>query len=61
MFPSRDWLLRSHAQDLADQIQDYWAARGKKVRMRLEEYGTNGKSGSVWAVRSDMIAGSPRP
>jgi hypothetical protein len=61
-YPSRDWLKKTAAQDLALQIEAYWAAQGKTVTTRIEGYGpvtADGKH-SVFAVRSDMIAGSPR-
>lgn len=60
-YPTRDWLKKHAAEDLARMIEGYWAARGKKVRMRVEEYGSNGKDGFCYSVRSDMLAGSPRP
>jgi hypothetical protein len=60
-YPTRDWLKKSAAHDLAQQIQAYWAMQGKKVRIRVEEYSTNQKGDGCWSIRSDMIAGSPRP
>jgi hypothetical protein len=58
-YPSRDWLKLGAAQDLAAQIENYWAARGKKVKARVDEFGC-GLKGPVFAVRSDMINGAPR-
>jgi hypothetical protein len=61
-YPSRDWLKKTAAQDLAAQIEAYWAAQGKAVKTRIEGYGPINASGthSVFAIRSDMISGSPR-
>jgi hypothetical protein len=61
-YPSRDWLKKTAAQDLALQIEAYWSAQGKKVKTRIEGYGPINDKGqhSVFAVRSDMYNGSPR-
>jgi hypothetical protein len=58
-------LKRENAELLAQRIKDYWAARGKKVRTRVEEFSNYDKEGKrarhLYFVRSDMLAGSPRP
>lgn len=59
-FPTRDWLTKSAAIDLAALIEGYWAARGKKVSTRVEECGAD-RGKPIYSVRSDMLAGSPRP
>ena len=61
-YPSRDWLKKTAAQDLAQQITEYWAAQGKTVKTRIEGYGPINANGShsVFAIRSDMYNGSPR-
>jgi len=60
-YPTRDWLTRTAAQDLARQIEVYWASQGKKVRTRIEEFAGGGNKGPIYSVRSDMLAGSPKP
>lgn len=61
-YPTRDWLKYSHAKDMAQQITDHWAMQGKTVKTRIEGYGliNAGGSHSVFAIRSDMMNGSPR-
>ena len=61
-YPSRDWLKYSAALDLAEQIKAFWAAQGKTVLTRIEGYGSQSAPGqySTFAVRSDMLNGSPR-
>jgi hypothetical protein len=59
-FPTREWLTKAGALDLAQIIEGYWAAKGKRVRTRVEECGKEGGK-SIYSIRSDMIAGSPRP
>lgn len=45
------------ATALAQRIASYWLSRGEIVQVRVEP--TN--KGDVWAVRSNMINGMPRP
>jgi hypothetical protein len=61
-YPSRDWLKAGAAQDLAQQITDYWAAQGKTVTTKIEGYGPINERGthSVFVVRSNMINGMPQ-
>ena len=59
-FPTRDWLTKGAAIDLAALIEGYWAARGHKVRTRVEECGAD-RGKPIYSVRSDMLNGSPRP
>jgi len=57
-----DHLTYTGATALAKRIRDYWAAQGKAVNTRVEGYGPISQQGThyVFAVRSDMINGSPR-
>jgi len=64
-FPTRDWLTKAAAQDLANQIQSYWAAQGKKVSMSVIMSGKKQNTPSneekpIYVVRSNMVNGSPR-
>lgn len=58
--PTRDWLRKDGAFDLARQIEDYWAKQGKRIRTRVEPFGRDNHGGN-YSIRSDMLAGSPRP
>jgi hypothetical protein len=55
--PTRNWLTRNNAQDLADKIKAYWAERGKTVHMRVEPIGY---VDALFDIRSDMLNGKPR-
>ena len=56
--------LKNHASHdgaaaLATRIRAYWARRGQRVEIEIHpSYGTKA-SGSIWALRSDMVNGRP--
>lgn len=62
-FPTRDWLTRDGAYELAAAIKAYWAARGYVVTTMVEPVGQDQvaphKRGS-WRVLSDMVNGLPQ-
>lgn len=59
MLPTRDWLAKTPAIQLAQQIEDYWAKQGKKVRTTVEEHKTQyGKF--FYSITSDMVNGLPK-
>lgn len=51
-------LTRPGAEQLASRIREFWKAKGQDVAVRVERSG-DGPHGP-WAVRSDLINGSPR-
>lgn len=51
-------LTRPGAEQLAERIRNFWKAKGQDVAVRVERSG-NGPHGP-WAIRSDLINGSPR-
>ncbi len=59
-YPTRDWLTKAGAVDLAQIIEAYWANKGKRIRTRVEEAGQD-RGKAIYSVRSDMLSGSPRP
>jgi hypothetical protein len=60
-----DYLTREGANQIAHVIQEYWAKRGKKVSLTIEEFRTDRKdrngstSGPLYGIRSNMINGTP--
>lgn len=52
--PTKDWLLKANAEELADSIQQYWKKRGKKVRVWLEALPRRRSEATDWAIRSDF-------
>ena len=61
MLPSRDWSTLAEATILAETIRQYWQARGKSVNMRVMIDGADHSKKPLYVIRSDMLAGSPRP
>lgn len=51
---ARDYNSREGAQTLADTINRYWAARGKRVRAEAVPDGNGG-----YTVRSNLSGGRP--
>ena len=52
--PSKDWLLRENAEELAQQIRNYWGKRGRNVKVWLEALPRRPKEAMEWAVRSNL-------
>ena len=53
-----DYLAEEGAQLLARRIERFWAAKGKKVSCWVE-HSTGPESGRHFAVRSDLLNGTP--
>jgi hypothetical protein len=53
-------LDKKGAERLAVKITRYWAKHGKNVKCRVIPMIDTAGSGSIWAVRSDMIGALPR-
>lgn len=49
-----DSLSPSGAYKLADTIRDYWAARGVRAKVWVEQCAS--KVGPLWCVRSDLAS-----
>ena len=63
-FDITDWSQKVHAMRLADTIRNYWASRGKRVKVEIiqarhDNTHTLRVHGPVWAVRSNMVDGLP--
>ncbi len=57
-YPTGDWLTAAGALTLAGKIRRYWQARGFDVEPFVEEFKVTDR-GTVYGVRSDMVAGLP--
>jgi hypothetical protein len=57
-----DYCSEEGARRLADQIAEYWRARGYQVRVELvcERKSNKSETMPMWHVRTDLIAGRPR-
>jgi hypothetical protein len=54
-----DWCGESGAKSIANKIREYWAKRGKEVKILLERGPVAGRGKPLWCVRSDMVGGLP--
>jgi hypothetical protein len=60
-----DLLTNASAIDLADRINEFWDARGKRAHARPETWtvvvgtGDERHTRTRWVVRSDMVNGIP--
>lgn len=57
---ARDYTTKDGAQFLANHITQFWAARGRRVRVQVvpDPFNRNGLSPS-FVVRSEMMGGRP--
>lgn len=56
-----DFVTIGGAEDLAARIRTYWAERGYDVQTRVEPFTrTEGKTETLFVVRSDMVCGLPQ-
>lgn len=50
------------AERLKSKIEVYWAMRGHRVQVHIEQKGFSAAMrGAYWVVRSDLVGGLPRP
>lgn len=59
-----DWSCRELAQKMARRLEEYWRARGRKIRAEaVQVLSANGDpirmNGPVWSVRTNMLDGFP--
>lgn len=56
-----DWLTAANAQILAEQLEEFWASHGGKVKAHIEQGRVGrGAHAGFYCVRSDMKNGLPR-
>jgi hypothetical protein len=56
---SADTMTGAGASRLADKIRNYWRARGYTVEVTVIDTTTTIKTGPIYCVRSNLIAGLP--
>ena len=57
-YPTKDWLAKGNAGELAEIIRLFWSKKGRVVDVSLVTV-TGGRAKMGWGVRSDMINGHP--
>lgn len=57
MTPTKDWLGREAACELAGKIQLYWAERGRRVKVEVIEHHFGRHS--FCSIRSDLTMRAP--
>lgn len=56
----KNYCDRKGAEDLKSKIEVYWAMRGKRVQVWVEQKAfSSAMRGAYWVVRSDLCDGKP--